>query len=246
VDDDAFEGGHGEDYDLTLGTHTFIDTFEEQLVDRSAGDAVDVNVTFPEEYNHEALRGKPALFKVEVLEVKAKEFPEVDDEFAQDVSDFETLQAYRDDLAAQIRREKEEQANVAKRAAVAQKLVERAVMDVPEVMYTAKVEEMFYDMRQRLQQQGIPMETWLRYTGMSEAELRKSYEKPAKEDVEATLVLEAVAKPASGVSFEELKERITGERKKDMEAGLLNKMALDFVVDKAVAVEPDSITTATF
>jgi trigger factor len=261
LEGEPFEGGKGTDYDLTLGSKSFIDTFEEQLIGHGVGDDVEVNVTFPEKYNNEALQGKPAVFKVEILEVKGKEYPEINDEFAQDVSEFETLSEYREDLAKQIRTAKEEQALTAKRSAVVTKLVERADMDVPEVMYTARVEEMVAEFKHRLQQQGIEFEMWLRYTQMSEETFMKNYEKPAKEDVDATLALEAVAvkegftiseeemrahiekiaaRMNSEYSVDELMERMVPERRKEISRDLLNQKALDFLVEKAVAVEADA------
>lgn len=255
VDDEPFEGGEAEEYDLTLGTKTFIDTFEEQLVGHSAGDDVDVHVTFPADYGNEDLKGKPALFKVEVLEVQAKELPELDDEFAQDVSEFETLAELRDDITNKIRQEKEQQALTAKRTHLIQQLVEKAEMDIPEAMYTARVEEMTEELRYRLRQQGLDFEQYLSFSQMTLESLQETYKKPAKEEVEARLVLETIAKNEQfEVSDEEIRAHVekialpsqnaddilaelTEERKEALIQDLLNQKALDFVVDKAVAME---------
>jgi len=255
IDDEPFEGGEAEDYDLTLGTNTFIDTFEAQLVGHEVGDDVDVNVTFPDDYGKEEFQGKAALFKVEILEVQAREMPELNDEFAQDVSEFETLAEFRESLTNKIREEKENQASMAKRSNIVQQLIEKAVMDIPEAMYTARVEEMTEEMRFRLWQQGMELEQYLSFSQMTLTDLQKNYEKPAKEEVEARLVLEAIAKKeAFEASDEELREHIekmampsqnvdeilsnlNEDRKENIIKDILNQKALDFVVDKAVAVE---------
>jgi len=257
IDDEPFEGGTAQDYEITLGSKTFIDTFEDQLVGHAVGDDVDVNVTFPEDYSQETFQGKPALFKVEVLEIQAKEMPEVNDEFAQDVSEFETLAEFREDLTNKIRETKEQQALMAKRANIIQQLVEKAEMEIPEAMYTARVEEMIQEMRYRLWQQGMELEQYLAFTGMTLNDLHKNYQTPAKEDVEARLVLEALAKKEElEVSDDELKEhlekisppgqeqdidefltKLSQDRKDAIVQDILNQKALDFVVDKAVAIE---------
>lgn len=258
VDDVPFEGGEGKDYDLTLGSHHFIDDFEDQLVGHVAGDEVDVHVAFPENYGHKELSGKDALFKVEILEVKTKEYPEIDDEFAQDVSEFETLAEYRQNLADKIREDKEKKALLDKSSHVMQQLVGRAAMDVPEVMYTARVEEMLEDLRYRLSMQGMTLEMYLEFAQTTEAALKASYEKPAREDVNGMLALEAVAKKENmTISDEEFREqiekmtenrdisvddwmnRITPERKKEIMQNLLNQKALDFVLAQSIAVDSE-------
>lgn len=257
VDDEPFEGGNGENYDLTLGSHTFIDTFENQLTGHVPGDDVDVNVTFPEDYGHETLAGKLALFKVEILDVKKREYPDIDDEFAQDVSEFDTLAEYREDISSKIREEKIKRADMEKRSQVVAQLVQKTTMDVPEVMYRARAEEMLEDLKFRLSQQGMTLELYLQFTQMTEEKLLENYAKPAHEDVDATLVLEAVARQEAlavtddefnahieqmagrnGFTAEKLLERITPDRRKEIEQDLLNQKALEFILEKAVAVEP--------
>ena len=255
IDDEPFEGGEAEDYDLTLGSKTFIDTFEDQLVGREAGDDVEVNVTFPDDYGKDELQGKSAVFKVEVLEVQARELPELNDEFAQDVSEFETLEEFRDDLVNKIREGKEKQALTTKRASVLAQLVDKAKMDIPDAMYTARVEEMTEELRYRLWQQGLGLEQYLNFSQMTLEGLYENYEKPAKEEVESRLVLEAIAKKEQfEVSDEELKEfikkialpsqdvdllmeEIEEGRKEQLIKDVLNQKAMDFVVEKAVAME---------
>ena len=256
IDGEPFEGGHGEEHDLTLGSKSFIDNFEEQLVGHAEGDDVEVNVTFPEEYHHDEYRGKAALFKVEVLEVQSKELPELNDEFAQDVSEFDTLAEYRDSLKESIRKDKEEEATMAKRTTIVEQLVDKAVMDVPEVMYTSRIDEMVEEMRYRLQMQGLPLESFMQFSGLTMERLREDYERPAREDVNATLVLETIAKKenleVSDEEFQEhiekiatdthqnaddLMERLSQRRKDELKQELLNQKALDFVVEKAVAID---------
>lgn len=255
IDDEPFEGGHAEDYGITLGSKTFIDTFEDQLVGCSVGDDVDVNVTFPEDYGKEELAGKPALFKVEILEIMAKELPEVNDEFAQDVSEFETLQEFKEDIINKIREEKEQFALDSKSANIVQQLIEKAEMEVPEVMYTARVEEMTTDLRYNLASNGLNLDQYLNISRMTLDDLHQKYEQPAKESVDSSLVLEAVAKkeqleasdeelrehlekilPPSS-SIDDIIEKLSESRKKDIIQDILNQKALDFVLDKAVAIE---------
>jgi len=255
IDGEPFEGGEATDYDLHLGSKSLIDTFEDQLVGHVAGDEVDVNVTFPDDYGKTDLQGKPALFKVELLEVQGREMPELDDDFAQDVSEFDTLEEFREDLISKIREEKENRANVEKRASVVAQLVEKAVMEVPEAMYTARIEEMTEEMRYRLWTQGLGLEQYLSFSRMTMADLHDNYQAPAKEEVEARLVLEAVAKKEDfAISDEELHEYIgkiampnqsvddileemNEHRKKALIQDLKNQKALDYVVEKAVAIE---------
>jgi len=255
IDDEPFEGGEAEDFDLTLGSKSFIDTFEDQLIGHEAGDDVDVNVTFPDDYGKEEFQGKAALFKVEVLEVQAKELPELNDEFAQDVSEFETLTEFRESLTNKIREEKEQQALMSRRANIVQQLVEKAVVDIPEAMYTARVEEMTEEMRFRLWQQGLELEQYLGFSQMTLADLQKSYETPAKEEVDARLVLEAIAKKEQfeandeelrahiekvsmpSQTVDEILNNLSEDRKKAIIQDILHQTAVDFVVDKAVAIE---------
>ena len=255
IDDKPFEGGHAEEYELTLGSKNFIDTFEEQLVGKSVGDDVDVNVTFPDDYSKEELRGKPALFKVEILEVRAREMPELNDEFAQDVSEFDTLEELREDLMNKLREEKEQQALFEKRTNLVQQLVEKAEMEIPEVMYTARVEELIEELRYRLWQRGLNLEQYLAFSHMTMDSLKENYGPSAKEEVEGGLVLEAIAKnekfeisdeellehikqiAPSGQDPEKLIEDMSDDRKKSFIQDLLKQKALDFVVENAVAME---------
>ena len=255
IDGVPFEGGQANDYEITLGSKSFIDTFEEQLVGHAIGDDVEVNVTFPEDYGSEDLKGKPALFKVEIVEIQAMELPELDDEFAQDVSEFETLEEFREDIISKVREEKEQTILYTKRTEVIKQLVEKAEMEVPDAMYQARAEEMTEEMRFRLWQQGLTLEQYLAMSGMTIENLHSSYMLGAKEDVDARLVLEAIAKlEAFEISDDEILEQLkkmalpnqdpdklfselSDDRRKSLTEDLLNQKALDFVIDKAVAME---------
>ena len=150
VDDVAFEGGKGENYDLEIGSHSFIDTFEDQLVGKVAGDDVEVNVTFPEQYQAEELAGKPAVFKVKIHEVKAKELPELDDEFAQDVSEFDTLAEYKEDVKKKLTERKEADAHRTKEDEAIEKIIDDAKMDIPEAMIDNQVNSMINDFANKI------------------------------------------------------------------------------------------------
>ena len=162
VDDVAFEGGKGENYKLTLGSHSFIDTFEDQIVGKNIGDKFDVNVTFPEEYHVDELKGKPAVFKVELLAISALELPELDDEFASDVSSFETFAEYKEDKKKTLEVKKEEQAKREKQSKVVEKIAEAAEVEIPEAMIKYNQERIVNEMSQRMMYQGLQMEQYLK------------------------------------------------------------------------------------
>lgn len=153
VDGVAFEGGKGENYPLTIGSHSFIDNFEEQIIGMNIGDEKEINVTFPEEYHAEELKGKPAMFKVKVNEIKEKVLPELDDDFAQDVSDFDTLAEYKDDLKKTIAERKANEAKAKKEDEAIVKIIESSKIDIPEAMVNTQVNRMLEDFAQRLQMQ---------------------------------------------------------------------------------------------
>lgn len=193
VDGTAFAGGKGTDYDLTIGSHSFIDTFEEQLVGKNAGEETEVNVTFPEQYHEASLAGKPATFKVTVKAIKAKELPELDDEFASEVSDFETLDEYKADLKAKALERKEKEAKTAKQNALVDKAVENASMEIADAMITSQARNMANDFAQRLQMQGMNLDMYCQYTGQTPASMLESVKPQALKRIQSRLVLEAVA-----------------------------------------------------
>jgi len=255
-DGEAFDGGSGQDHDLKLGSNQFIPGFEDQLVGHVVGDDVKVEVTFPEEYGHEALAGKPAIFEVEILDVKANELPEINDEFAQDVSEFETLADYRADLAKTIAERKTSQQESNKRMHLLQQLAKIAEMEVPDAMYQARLDDSWESFKRQVESHGMDVESYLRFSNLTEEAMRASWQAQAKFDVDSQLALEAVAaKEGMTVSDEEFKEHLgvmTGmegeeldklvndvnpSRRKELERDILCKKALDFVTEKSIAVD---------
>jgi len=256
VDGEAFEGGKGEDFDLTLGSGQFIPGFEDQLVGCSVGDDVKVEVKFPEEYGHETLAGKPATFEVEILDIKIKELPEIDDDFAQDVSEFDNLADYKADLAKTITERKKSQMEANKRMHLAKQISTLVVAEIPEDMYKARIDESWDNFTRQVQMRGMDVADYLRYSGMTEEVMRASWAEQAKFDVDSQLALEAVAikegitisdddfkahlKEMTGSEGEELDkliENITAPRRKEINRDLLCKKALDLVAENAIAVD---------
>ena len=194
IDGEAFEGGKGENYPLTIGSHSFIDTFEEQIIGMNIGEEKELKVTIPEDYHAENLKGKPATFKVTVKEIKEKQLPELDDDFAQDVSDFDTLAEYKDDLKKKIAERKESEAKAKKESEAIEKVVEAAKMDIPQAMIDTQVNRMLEDFAMRLQQQGLSVEQYFQYTGMTADKIMEEMKPEAVKRIKNSLVLEAVAK----------------------------------------------------
>ena len=194
VDGEAFEGGKGTDYPLVIGSNSFIDNFEEQLIGAKVGKEVEVNVTFPENYHAENLAGKPALFKVTVKEIKVKELPALDDEFAKEISEFETLADYKADIKAKLTETKKANAEKEKQAKAVAKAVENATMDIPQAMIKSQADRIAEDFAQRLQQQGLSFDMYLQYTGASVDKFMESLMPEAEARIKNSLVLEAVAK----------------------------------------------------
>ena len=194
VDGVAFEGGKAEGHALTIGSHSFIDTFEEQLIGKNIGDDVEVNVTFPAEYHAEELAGKPALFKVAIKGIKCRELPELNDEFAQEASEFDTLDEYKADIKAKIQTRKEKEAESAKREAVITKIIENAEMEIPEAMVENQKMQMLEDFEMRLRSQGLSIEQYMQFTGMTANKFMESMAPQALKDIQYRLVLEAIAK----------------------------------------------------
>ncbi|MDF2485797.1 MAG: tig [Herbinix sp.] len=252
VDGVAFEGGKGEDFSLTIGSHSFIDTFEEQLIGKAIGEEVEVNVTFPAEYQAQELAGKPALFKVTIKEIKMKELPELDDDFAQDVSEFDTLDEYKANIKATIKENKEKELKTAKENEVVDKIIEASVMDIPEPMIASQVNQMAEDFAQRIQQQGLSIEQYFQFTGMDAKKFMESLKPQAVKRIQSRLVLEAVAKAEKiEVSDEDMEKELTematmyqmeadklkeliGEKEKEqIKADIAVQKAVDFVVAEA-------------
>lgn len=255
IDGEAFAGGKGEDFGLVIGSGTFIDTFEQQLIGKNIGEEVEVNVTFPEEYQAKELAGKPALFKVKIHGIKAKELPELDDEFAQDVSEFNTLDEYKEDLKKNVKERKEKAAKSAKEDAVIDKIIENAQMEIPEPMIDSQVRQMSEEFTQRIQQQGLSVEQYFQFTGMDKEKFAEQMRPQAVKRIQSRLVLEAIVKTENITPSEEefekelenmasmyrmekdkLKEMM-GEKEKEMISfDIAVQKAVDLVAEAAVEV----------
>ncbi len=255
VDGVAFEGGKAEGHSLTIGSHSFIDNFEEQLIGKNIDEEVEVNVTFPEEYQSEDLQGKPAMFKVKINEIKFKELPEVDDEFAKDVSEFDTLDEYKADIKAKLLEQKEKTAKTQKQEAVLDKAIENATMEIADPMIDMQTENMTQDFAQRMQQQGLTLEQYFQFTGQNMATLKDSMKVEAEKRIKSRLVLEAiVGAEAIDVSDDELKEelekmakmynmeyealteKMNDEYRDSIRDDIKNQKALDFIVEQSKEV----------
>lgn len=208
VDDVAFEGGEGKDYSLEIGSGTFIDNFEEQLIGAKAGDKVEVNVTFPENYGKEELNNKKAKFEVLVKEIKVKELPEIDDEFAKETSEFDTLEELKADITKKMEEANANRAEKEHEEAIIKAVVENAKVEVPEVMIEKEIDAMVKNLEQRLQYQGLNLEQYFQFTGTDEAKMRDYMKENAEVKVKTDLVLEAIEKAENiDATEEELKEK---------------------------------------
>ena len=252
LDGKGFEGGKAEDYPLTIGSHSFIDTFEEQLIGKKIGEECEVNVTFPTEYHAADLAGKPATFKVTVKEIKVKELPELNDEFASEVSEFDTLDEYKKDVEKKLAEKKEIEANSKNEDAVVAKVVENATMEIPDKMIDAQAENMVQDMARRMQSQGLSLDMYLKYTGMTVEQMKEQARPDAEKRIRTRLVLEAVAKAeniqisdekvdeevakmaeAYKMEVEKLKSYMSESDVKQMKEDLAVQQAVDLLVAEA-------------
>lgn len=210
VDGVAFEGGKGEDYPLTIGSGSFIPGFEEQLIGAEIDKEVEVNVTFPKEYHSEELAGKDATFKCTVHTVKAKELPELDDEFASEVSECETMDAYRAEVKKNIKERKERTGKEKKENQAVDQAIENAQMDIPEAMIEFQVRQMADDFARRIQQQGLTVEQYFQFTGMTAEKMMEEMRPQAEKSIKTRLVLEAIVKAENiEVSDERVEEELT-------------------------------------
>ena len=245
VDGKAFEGGKAEDYTLVIGSHSFIDTFEDQLIGKNIGEDVEVNVTFPAEYHAAELAGKPATFKVKIKEIKMKELSELNDEFASEVSEFETLDAYKEDVKNKLAETKQAQATAENENNVVQKVVDNAQMDIPAPMVDEQVRNMIEDYARRLQSQGISFDQYLQFTGSTIEQLQEQMRPQAELRLRTRLVLEAVVaaekiEPSDELVEAEIKKmsenyKMDAEQIKTImgEAGMA-QMKADMAVQEAV------------
>ncbi len=255
VDGVAFEGGKAESYPLTIGSHSFIDGFEDQLIGKTIGEEAEINVTFPENYHAENLAGKPAVFKVTVKEIKMKELPELNDEFAGEVSEFETLEEYKADIKAKLSETKQAQATTENENNVVEKVVSNASMDIPEAMIDQQVRNMVEDYARRMQSQGISLDQYLQFTGTTIEQLQEQMRPQAEKRIRTRLVLEAVAEKENieisdeavedelkkmaenyKMELEQIKSFMGEEEIKQMKEDLAVQEAVDFLVAEAKLV----------
>jgi trigger factor len=251
----AFAGGKGENHPLVIGSHSFIDGFEDQLIGKSIGEECDVNVTFPEQYHAEELAGKPAVFKCKVNAIKAKELPELDDEFASEVSEFDTLAEYKEDIKKNLTEKKEKEAKTKKEDQAVEKAVANATMEVPEAMIQSTQEQMAEDFAYRLQSQGLKLEQYFQFTGLNQKTFLEQMKPQAEKRINTRLVLEAIVKAENiTVSDEEIEEELKkmseqyhmeiDKIKEYMGEENLKNMTLDLACGKAVTLVADSAVEA--
>lgn len=249
VNDVAFDGGKGENYPLELGSNSFIPGFEEQVAGHKAGEEFDVNVTFPEQYEP-SLAGKDAIFKCKINEIKVKELPELDDEFAKDVSEFDTLDELKDDLKKQIAERKEANAKTDFENQIIEQICENMEVEIPECMFTQKCDEMVQDYAYRLQMQGLDLNTYLQYLGQTMDQFKEQFMEGAKQQVNTKLALDAIVKAENIEASEEeieaevnkLAEQYNMEADKikaavpaeQLSSDITTRKAVDFIVDNAV------------
>ena len=253
VDGKQFEGGKAEDYSLVLGSHSFIAHFEEQLEGKNIGEDVTVNVTFPENYQAEELQGKPAEFKVKIKEIKVKELPELDDDFAQDVSNFDTIAEYKEDLKKKLAENKEEALKREREETVIGKIIENAQMDIPEQMVEAQTRQMTQEFAQRLSSQGLSIDQYMQFTGLTPQKMIEELKPQALKRIQSRLVLEAVVAAENietsedelnkeienmasmyQMEVDKLKEVIGEEEKKQISLDLAVQKAVEMVTSAAV------------
>lgn len=253
VDGVAFEGGKGENYPLTIGSGSFIPGFEEQLVGAEAEKEVEVNVTFPEDYHAEDLKGKAAVFKCTIHEIKVKELPEIDDEFAAEVSEFDTLEEYKADIKAKIKEQKASEGKTKQEDQVVEQAVKNAEYEIPKAMIETQALQMVEDFGQRIQSQGLTMEQYFQFTGMTADKMLEEMRPQAIKRIETRLVLEAIAKAenieisdekldeelakmaeAYKMEVDKLKEFMSDNEKKQMKEDMAVQEAVTFLVENAV------------
>ena len=255
VDGKAFDGGKAEDYSLTIGSHSFIDTFEEQLIGKNIGEECEVNVTFPAEYHAAELANKPATFKVTVKEIKVKEIPELNDEFAGEVSEFETMDEYKKDIEAKILERKQKEAATENENRVVDRVAANASLEIPDKMVESQIDNMVQDTARRMQGQGLSMDMYMKYTGMTMDTMRDQMRPQALKRIQTRLVLEEVVKAediqvsderldeelakmaaAYQMEVDKLKEYMSDRDKEQMKEDLAVQEAVDFLVAEAKLV----------
>lgn len=256
VDGEPFEGGKGTDYSLVIGSHSFIDTFEDQLIGKKAGDKVDVNVTFPKEYHVEELKEKPALFKVEIKEVKVKELPKLDDEFASEVSEFDTLKEYKASVKKTLTERRKAQVKTEKENEIIEKVVENATVNLPGPMVDEQINQMINEFASRLMQQGLSIDQYMQMTGMQPQMMMDQMRPEAEKRIKVRLVLEAVAAAENikatakdiekelenmaemyKMEVDKVKEMLGEEENEQISQDVVVQKAVDLLVKESVEVE---------
>ena len=259
IDGEGFEGGKGENFNLTIGSHTFIDNFEEQLIGKSKEEDVEVHVTFPEDYQEKSLAGQPALFKVHINNVKEKQIPELDDDFASEVSEYETMDEYKESVRKNIQEQKENEERARQEDELLEAIIEDSNMDIPDAMVDTEAEQLLDNYRRQLRMQGLTMDSYLSYTGMDYDKLKDQMWDQADKNIKARLILEAVVKAENlTASDEEYQEEIKklseryrlspekteetlGENEKEsIRKEITMKKAVDIIVDEKKEVEKDA------
>lgn len=258
VDGVEFEGGKGEDYPLTIGSGTFIPGFEDQLIGHKAGETVDVKVTFPENYGAKDLAGKEALFVTTIKTVKEKQVPAADDEFASEVSEFDTLDEYKKDLKKTLKEEKEKAATTTNERNVIAKVVENASVEIPAPMLEAQLDNMLYDYQTRLAQQGIPMDQYLKITGQTVEQIKDQMKESAEKNLKTSLVIEAIMEKENitvaeervdeefkkiaeqyKMEYDDLKKTVSEEQKESMKREITFQETIDMLVAEANLVKAE-------
>lgn len=241
VDGVAFEGGKAENYSLTIGSGTFIPGFEDQLIGAKVGETVDVNVTFPEEYHAENLKGKPALFKVKINEIKTKLLPELDDEFASEVSEFNTLDELKQDIKARLEKENAERAKKDLEEEALTKAVETCEVEIPEVMIENEIDYMIKDLDYRLRYQGMDINSYMNMLGIDTETLRNDFKEVAAKRVKINLVVEAIAKAENIVAQDEEVENRAEEIAKMYSKDDVEKMKQAILMTERYAIEEEIV-----
>lgn len=258
IDGAEFAGGKGEDYPLEIGSGTFIPGFEDQLIGHKTGEAVEVNVSFPEDYGAKELAGKAAVFQCTIKSVKEKQIPKADDEFASEVSEFETLEEYKKDLKKQLKEQKDKQATTQNENNVVRAVVANASVELPKPMVDMQLDQMFYDYTARLQQQGIPMDQYMQITGQNEQDIKEQMRSQAEEQIKTSLVLEAIQKKENitvaderveeefnriaeqyKMKPEDLMKTVTESQRESVKQELAVQETIDMLVAEAKLVKPE-------
>jgi len=257
-DELPFEGGKAEGHNLEIGSNSFIPGFEDQLIGKRKGEEADINLVFPENYQQEDLAGQPVVFKIIINDIKKKELPELDDDFAQDVSEFETLDEYKKDIRKKLMETRKEEANKAMEKEVADIAAENAEVEVPDCMIERRIDNLIYEFDMTLRYQGMNFESYLGMIGSTKEEIRKQYKESAEKDVKIQLVIEQISK-TEGIeatdddikkeieematsykkTVEEVEKTLTDDYREDIKAKIISKKTVDLLLKNAVKKAPD-------